>query len=168
MTIASPQSLEPSSAAGEWSSPRQAKMDPSILKELVDTLTLANNNDSESQRLVTQRLQDLGNRRQDLVLYLLFVFTSADYEELMRQRAGLYLKQYCRTNIETMSPEHIATVLRLLVQSIRDANKVVRETSGTVLTFIIQKLGLPRTEDTIRGLANSLVSSTGMSTCQSL
>lgn len=70
-------------------------MEAQVLNELVHSLELGGAADTSKQQECTRRLEQL-KAHPEFVLYLLYVFATADYEILLRQRAGLFLKQFMK------------------------------------------------------------------------
>ena len=130
-----------------------------MLTEVLSVLELANQNDSASQKFVAERMQVLVANVPDIVLYFIFVFVSREQPTTNRQRAGLYLKQHFRqffTKIRDQHADQLNAIRVQLEQSILDPNQTIRETAGNVLTFLIQKQGLPQSFETIRRLTDGL------------
>ncbi|CAD7966500.1 unnamed protein product [Amoebophrya sp. A120] len=144
-------------------------MDQSILNSLLETLELAEDPSNQAQQQVVQRFQVL-NQHENLLLYLVYVFQ--DKENLankptVRERAGLVLKQVFRTRCDNLNPQHVRTVRDQLVETVKDPNKRIRETSGNVLTFIIQKTHLQNNFDAIGNLTGNLVTALQVGTSNS-
>ena len=82
-------------------------MDEQVLSELVHSLELGGASDTLKQQECTRRLEQL-KEHPEFVLYLLYVFATADYQILLRQRAGLFLKQYMK--VAQVSPQNTEKV----------------------------------------------------------
>ncbi|CAD7931482.1 unnamed protein product [Amoebophrya sp. A25] len=134
-------------------------MDQAVLSGVLSTLELSNQHDNAAQRQAAERFQQL-TQRKDFILYLIYIFQDKQQSEMIRQRAGLSLKQVFRQagdNIfQLFDPVHIKTVRDQLVETVQDTSRVIRETSGNVLTFIIQKTHLPNNFDAIEKLTDGL------------
>ena len=83
-------------------------MDEKVLNELVHTLELGGSSDNLHQQECTKRLQQLQSHP-DFVLYLLYVFATDHFAETLRQRAGLFMKQFVKVgNVSTDNMEKVS------------------------------------------------------------
>ena len=86
-------------------------MDEQTLNELVFALDLGGSSETVKQRECTDRLERL-RQNQDFILYLLYVFATPTYAEVLRQRGGLFLKQFLK--VTSVSPPQLEKVLNLV------------------------------------------------------
>jgi len=111
-----------------------------------------------------QVMQCLGQFSQlpDFNMYLVAVFAQMpSQQEVVRQRAGLLLK----TNVTKLQPgtlpptvaEHINGAA---LAQLQDASRVIRHTAGSILTTMVQKVGLTPCGQTLERLVDNLGSPT--------
>merc|ERR550532_1507037 len=77
-------------------------------------------------------------------------------EEIVRQRAGLLLKTNLQRNSRNMT-QVVAEYIQLhTLTAVRDPSKVIRHTAGTVITAIVQTVGVTLCGQTLNRLAECL------------
>ncbi|KAJ1917309.1 hypothetical protein H4219_003268 [Mycoemilia scoparia] len=116
------------------------KPEPSSLMQLIELLKNTQSSDNQVQHLNHQRLDEL-RKVPDFINYLLYVLTSmSDQPAPVRAVAGLLLKNNVRQDFFNISPEVLSYVKQKAIESIGDADTLVRHTLGTIIATIV-KLG---------------------------
>mmetsp|Transcript_23541 Transcript_23541/g.42101 ORF Transcript_23541/g.42101 Transcript_23541/m.42101 type:complete len:912 (+) Transcript_23541:138-2873(+) len=133
------------------------KGDEVRLSQLCQLLQSASSPDNNIQQQVMQTLNQF-SQMTDFNMYLVTVFAKmTNQEEVVRQRAGLLLK----TNLSqaapgTLQPAVTDYVQALSLLAVRDTNKVIRHTAGTVITTIVLKNGIAPSMQVLDNLAQCL------------
>jgi len=109
--------------------------------QLESVLQLASAQTTEAQARVTEALSQ-AQQLPEYKLYLLAIFVGVGKDVHVRQRAGLLLKNLLnQQSFENITQEQLVYLKEKSLQSTQDSCKEVRETSGTIISVIIQKLG---------------------------
>jgi len=142
----------PRPAAMEWNG------DEVKLQQLCQLFGLASSPDNSIQQQVMASLNQC-SQLPDFNMYLVTIFAKMqNQEEVVRQRAGLLLK----TNLSrgaaaaNLTPPMAEYIQVQTLVAVRDANKVIRHTAGTVITTIVQKVGVTSCGQTLDMLAGYL------------
>lgn len=121
-----------------------------VMDELSQVLAAANSTDNIVQRRVAEKLNDL-YKLEDASLYLTMIFVDSERDTHVRQRWGLVLKQWVKIN-PIKADIILNDVQNWVFNWLSDKVKPIRETWGTVLTFLIQRRGLQNQKEILHKL----------------
>mmetsp|Transcript_19194 Transcript_19194/g.44677 ORF Transcript_19194/g.44677 Transcript_19194/m.44677 type:complete len:909 (+) Transcript_19194:106-2832(+) len=129
--------------------------DEARLNQLCQLFVLASRADNTAQQEVMTLLNQF-SQMPDFLLYLATIFARMkNQEDIVRQRAGLLLK----TNVGPWSdqgrltPPMLQHIQAVTLEAVQDQSRVIRHTSGTVLTTLVQKLGVVASSQTLDKLS---------------
>jgi len=128
--------------------------DPTSLNQLIDLLSKAQSPDSTVQQMVYTQLQSF-NAIPDFNNYLIYIFATPDLPQsniYMRNQSGLYLKNNILNSNNNITPEIIARAKEASIQTLVDTDKMIRLTSGTIISTIINIYGLESWPEILPGL----------------
>jgi len=123
------------------------------VSQLAQILQLANSPSNEIQQQIQAKLQELAPNPQ-YKTYLLAVFIGK-YDCVVRQRAGLLLKNSLMHDWPK-DPHLLENIKRQTLETTKDCSKAVRDTGGTVLTVIIQRIGITSWPEALEVLTRNL------------
>jgi len=133
--------------AGEWQG------DETRLAGLCQLFEMASSPDNHIQQQVMQGLNQF-SQLADFNMYLVTVFAKMPgQQEVVRQRAGLLLKTNLSQGNVGLTPAVAEYVQTHVMDAVRDPNRVIRHTAGTVITTIVQKMGATSCVQTLDKLA---------------
>lgn len=116
--------------------------EPNSLNQLVDLLHKAQSPDSSVQMMVYKQLESF-NTIPDFNNYLIYIFSNLIQEnEYIRNQAGLYLKSNLINTNVTIPNEIIMYAKEAAIQTLVDKNKMIRSTSGTIISTILNIYGI--------------------------
>ncbi|ORY20216.1 ARM repeat-containing protein [Neocallimastix californiae] len=118
--------------------------DPTSLNQLIDLLIKAQSPDSNVQMMVYNQLQSF-NAIPDFNNYLIYIFATPNLPQsniYMRNQSGLYLKNNIINSNSNITPDTIAHAKEASIQTLIDKDKMIRLTSGTLISTIINIYGL--------------------------
>lgn len=129
--------------------------DEARLGQLCQLFMLASSPDNNVQQQVMQTLNQFSSLP-DFNLYLVTVFAKMNGQpEVVRQRAGLLLKTNMgRTGM--LQPQVADFIQVNTMAAVRDPSKVIRHTAGTVITTMVNKIGVAACRKTLDQLAECL------------
>eukprot|EP00927_Polykrikos_kofoidii_P026497 TRINITY_DN23577_c0_g1_i1.p1 TRINITY_DN23577_c0_g1~~TRINITY_DN23577_c0_g1_i1.p1 ORF type:complete len:955 (+),score=184.98 TRINITY_DN23577_c0_g1_i1:109-2865(+) len=126
------------------------------LLQLCQLFELACVADNNIQKQVMEQLNQF-SQLEDFTLYLVTIFAKmTNQSEVVRQRAGLLLKTNLNRQGFVLSMPVASYVQAHALMAVRDPNRVIRHTAGTVITSILQKLGMEPCLQTLNQLADCL------------
>lgn len=117
------------------------------LMQLCQLFTLASSPDNSVQQQVMQQLNQY-SQLPDFNMYLVTIFAMMEGQaEVVQQRAGLLLKtnlgrQLSPGGLSSLPPGVVDYVQVHVLRAIRDPRKVIRHTAGSVITTIVEKMGV--------------------------
>lgn len=129
-------------------------------QQLCQVFSLASSPDNAIQQQVMQFLNQV-SQLPDFNLYLATIFAQMrGQDEVVRQRAGLLLKTNLARQLQP-GGENVPQAVTDYVQvqcltAVRDTSKVIRHTAGTVITTLVQRLGVAACNQALDQLANCL------------
>lgn len=131
--------------------------DQSTIQQLCQAFEAASSPVSKTQQQVVQVLQQF-SQLPDLNMYLVSIFVQIPNLPLdVRQRSGLYLKSSItrseRSSIQPAVAEHI---LAQALAAMADSERAIRQTAGTILTSMVQKIGFSACGRTLEQLVEAL------------
>lgn len=141
--------------AAEW------RGDEAKLQQLCQMFVAGSSPDSAVQQQVMQCLGQF-SQMPDFNMYLVAVFAQIPgQQEVVRQRAGLLLK----TNVTklqpgTLQPQVAEHINGAAVAQLQDSSRTIRNTAGSILTTMVQKVGLSACGQTLERLVDNLSSQT--------
>lgn len=128
------------------------------LTQLCQLFALASSPDNNVQQQVMQSLNQF-SQMPDFNMYLVTIFAKMPgQDEVVRQRAGLLLKTNLARMLSTGSlTQPVAEYIQVhSLVAVRDPSKVIRHTAGTVITTIVQQVGVTSCCQTLDKLAEYL------------
>nr|XP_009858661.1 transportin-1 [Ciona intestinalis] len=139
--------------------------DTSGLDQIIQLLKESQSPDTEIQRMVQQKLEQL-NQYPDFNNYLIFVLTKLTTEdEPTRSLAGLILKNNVRAHY-TNFPQNVAEFIKQeCLKAVGDASALIRATVGILITTIACKGDLVSWQDLLPTLCQ-LLDSENYNTCE--
>ncbi|CAI4228571.1 unnamed protein product [Auanema sp. JU1783] len=112
------------------------------LQQVLALLHHSTSSDTEVQRSVQQRLDQLNNHQQ-FCCYLVYILSSlASSEEQSRSLAGLILKNNIRNRWSQYPDDIKKYVQQETLRSIADSSQLVRATVGIIITTIVMEQGV--------------------------
>ncbi|KAL9645352.1 hypothetical protein ABK040_002551 [Willaertia magna] len=135
------------------------KPDEQGLVQVLDLLIKSRKGSSEVQKECLTKLTEFNNTVPDFNNYLAYIFTKCkEIEVPERQAAGLILKANLKQKLvflEEPAKEHIK---QLLLEALTDESEAIRNTSGTIITFILYSDGIENWMNCIQLLLTLLTS----------
>eukprot|EP00929_Paragymnodinium_shiwhaense_P107965 TRINITY_DN74302_c0_g1_i1.p1 TRINITY_DN74302_c0_g1~~TRINITY_DN74302_c0_g1_i1.p1 ORF type:complete len:950 (+),score=212.25 TRINITY_DN74302_c0_g1_i1:99-2852(+) len=133
--------------------------DPQKLQQLCQMFEAASSPDTQTQQQVMASLNQF-SQLPDFNMYLVTVFAKLpEKNEVVRQFAGLTLKtNVTRSPQGGFSPEMAQYICANCLEALNSSSKAIRHTAGTVLTTIVQKVGLQACEQTLQKLVEGIQS----------
>lgn len=140
-----------SMAASEW------RGDETKLQQLCQMFEAGSSADSGVQQQVMQMLSQF-SQLPDFNMYLVAVFAQMPSQpEVVRQRAGLLLKtNVTKLQAGTLQPVVAEHINGAALAQLQDASRVIRHTAGSILTTMVQKVGLSACGQTLERLVDNL------------
>ncbi|ELU00071.1 hypothetical protein CAPTEDRAFT_126125 [Capitella teleta] len=136
--------------AGSW------QPEETGLQQILQLLRESQSPDTNTQRLVQQKLEELNNFP-DFNNYLIFVLTKLVTEdEPTRSLSGLILKNNIRVHFEKFPPEVTEFIKAECLTAIGDPSPLIRATIGILITTIAAKGGLENWNDLLPNLCQYL------------
>jgi len=135
----------------------QWRGDEASLQQICQMFAAASSPDQQVQQQVWQCLTQL-QQMPDFNMYLVAVFAQIPgQQEVVRQRAGLLLK----TNVTNLvagalQPAVAQHISEHTLAAMGDPSRTIRQTAGTILTTMVQKLGLQQSGPTLEKLVENL------------
>uniref|UniRef100_H2ZM68 Transportin-1 n=1 Tax=Ciona savignyi TaxID=51511 RepID=H2ZM68_CIOSA len=139
--------------------------DSSGLEQIIQLLKESQSPDTEIQRMVQQKLEQL-NQYPDFNNYLIFVLTKLTTEdEPTRSLAGLILKNNVRAHY-TNFPQTVAEFIKQeCLKAVGDSSALIRATVGILITTIASKGDLTSWQELLPSLCQ-LLDSENYNTCE--
>jgi len=133
------------------------KGDDTRFHQLCQLFELASSPDNNIQQQVMQTLNQF-HQLQDFNLYLVTIFAKMHGQQLIvRQGAGLLLKANLGRGPAANMNLQIAEYIQLqALDAVRDPNRVIRHTAGTLITTMVEKLGVANCLSSLDKLAGFL------------
>mmetsp|Transcript_83804 Transcript_83804/g.233748 ORF Transcript_83804/g.233748 Transcript_83804/m.233748 type:complete len:908 (-) Transcript_83804:117-2840(-) len=126
------------------------------LSQLCQLFELASSPDNAVQQQVMQTLNQF-SQLADFNMYLATIFGKMPAQaEVVRQRAGLLLKTNLTRSMQPPTQVITDYVQVTALAAVRDPSRVIRHTAGTVITTIVQRLGVQPCLPTLEKLAQCL------------
>ncbi|RKP25434.1 importin beta-2, partial [Syncephalis pseudoplumigaleata] len=112
------------------------------LQQLLQLLRGSISPDNATQTAVQEQLKSF-NAIPDYNNYLIYILSQMPHEDVsIRAIAGLVLKNNIRTHYEQIQPMVLEYVKHHCLQSISDADPMVRSTAGIIVTTLVARAGL--------------------------
>lgn len=130
--------------------------DAARFAQICQLFELGSSPDNNVQQQAFQQL-NLFSQMADFDMYLVTILANmTNQHEVVRQRAGLLLKENLRRNASNLSPPMAEFIQSAALVAVRDQNRSIRHTAGTVLTTIVQRVGVQSCLQTLDQLAECL------------
>jgi len=129
--------------------------DEAGVTQICQLFELASSPDNNVQQQVMQQLNHF-SQMPDFNMYLVTIFAARPNQpEVVRQRAGLLLKTDL-SRIASLTVPVAEYIQARALDAVRDPSRVIRHTAGTVITTIVQKMGVASCFKTLDKLAEFL------------
>ncbi|XP_071849376.1 transportin-1-like [Apostichopus japonicus] len=140
--------------------------DQAGLQQILQLLRESQSPDTETQRAVQQKLEDL-NQFPDFNNYLIFVLTKLknDADEPTRSLSGLILKNNVKAHFHNFPPEVTNFIKMECLQNVGDPSALIRATIGILITTIASKGELTNWPELLPSLCQ-LLDSSDYNTCE--
>ncbi|XP_050313589.1 transportin-1 isoform X2 [Anthonomus grandis grandis] len=135
------------------------------LRETLTLLRESQSPDTETQRAVQQKLEEL-NKFPDFNNYLMFVLTKlVSEDEPTRSLSGLILKNNVKTHFNNLQPTVTNYIKSECLQAVGDPSPLIRATVGILITTVASKGNLSTWPELLPALCNML-DSTDYNVCE--
>lgn len=109
------------------------------LHEVVNLFNIDMQIQNGTQRQAQAKLEEMVSY-QEFNNYLTFIFVHSEIDPNSRVRAGLQLKNNIRS--EQVFEQTLPYIMNTVMHGLADMNRVIRNTTGTIITIIISKYGI--------------------------